>query len=129
MGGVSTRLRGLKRLRARRGTPILFHMEVFSTPPRTLLPWAANGLTLVALVATTWWSAGQRPLQAPAVPNHLVTAPAAPISQVQSKQHAQAKLLNVMSAPRNPGAAAWPVHAPLPDAVQPVSYMPAISSR
>lgn len=37
-------------------------MENFPTPKLAMLPRVANLLTLVFLVATTWWSSAQRPM-------------------------------------------------------------------
>ena len=37
-------------------------MENFPTLHRPLLPWVVNGLTLVVVLAATWWSSDHRPL-------------------------------------------------------------------
>jgi hypothetical protein len=41
-------------------------MENFSTPRPTLVPRLANLATLVVVVAATWWSNAQRPVDVPA---------------------------------------------------------------
>ena len=56
------RLRALNALSQTSKRPILFHMENFPTPKLAMVPRVANLLTLVFLVATTWWSSAQRPL-------------------------------------------------------------------
>lgn len=42
-------------------------MENFSTPRHhALVPWVANLATLAVVLAATWWSSAQRPIDLPA---------------------------------------------------------------
>ena len=62
------------------------HMENFPTPHRALVPQLTNALTLAVVVATAWWSSGQRPVahpmavaaSAPATPSATLPAAAKP---------------------------------------------------
>ena len=67
MGGDNSPKRAFGGLRWAGKLPILAVMENFSTPRRTLVPAAANLLTLLVLVCTTWWSSHYRaePVSAP----------------------------------------------------------------
>lgn len=51
-------------------------MENFPTSHRPLLPWVANGLTLVVVLAATWWSSDHRPLTRSTDASNTAASPA-----------------------------------------------------
>lgn len=66
MSGETPWLRVPRALRAGGYDQILLHMENFSTPHPTLVPRLANLATVAVVVAATWWSSAQRPVDVPA---------------------------------------------------------------
>lgn len=93
-------------------------MENFSTPHPTLVPRLANLATLAVVVAATWWSNAQRPVDAPA--------------EAALGKPAPRLIVPVQQAPAvapTPGAtqAHWPsTTTALPrDGLQAVGYLPA----
>ena len=93
-------------------------MENFSTPRSAWLPQTANLVTLVVLVAATWWSGAQRPADA--------AAGAAKAPSTAGNNHAAALPMH-QPADLAPGdAAQWQLQAnTLPrDGLQAVGYLP-----
>jgi len=71
---------------------ILAHMASFPTLPSAWLPWTTNGLTAVALVAATWWSAAQRPEGVDMPSGTLIARSAVAGSADKSKKQASAPI-------------------------------------
>lgn len=92
-------------------------MENFPTLKRSLVPRVTNGLTLVVMLAATWWSSDQRPLNS--------TTEASKVTPLTSQ--AVALVPHPAGAPQ-PGAgpmlAVWPGQTTsLPAAaIQPVGF-------
>ena len=93
-------------------------MENFSTPRVALLPQATNLVTLAVLVAATWWSGAQRPVDQAT----LTAQAAAPASNATAArpQH------TLEAAPQAGAASPWPTQgsALARDGLQAVGYQP-----
>ena len=82
---------------------ILSHMENFPTPKLAMVPRVANLLTLVFLVATTWWSSAQRPPvheASAALGATLGASLAAPRAPQVTNKPSKTTLDNIAQAPR-----------------------------
>ena len=88
-------------------------MENFPTNQRSLLPHAANLLTLVVLVSTGWWSSGQRPV----APSLAVAAASAPAAAKHGVGKMAAERLEVLQAPVGKSMALLPA-----DGIVSISY-------
>ncbi len=77
-------------------------MEKISTSRVALLPRAANLATLAVVVAATWWSGAQRPLEQPVMAATQTTAAASVAQPLR-----QASELSTASTTQ----ASWPVQA------------------
>jgi hypothetical protein len=99
-------------------------MENFSTPHAALVPRIANLATVAVVLAATWWSSAQRPVEQPAE-----AALAVPATSLQG--HSQPA--PAAAAPQAPqvNQASWPVQTTvLPhDILQAVGYLPATTRR
>lgn len=58
-------------------------MENFPTLKRSLVPRVANGLTLVVMLAATWWSSEQRPLNTTTDASKVTTLPSQAVAPVR----------------------------------------------
>ena len=95
-------------------------MQTFSTPRVALLPQATNLVTVAVLVAATWWSGAQRPVDPAAL-----TAQAAPATTKSTPAAAQPQR-PLAAAAQTTAAAPWPAqgHGLISDGLQAVGYQP-----
>lgn len=100
-------------------------MEDFSTPQHRAVPWAANALTVAALVSATWWSAAQRP---PAnLGQQVVVVDAAQAANSKAPTGSGMQLASTLGLAAN-ASMVRPANLPLQtvarDGVQPVAFLP-----
>ena len=92
-------------------------MENFPTLNRSLVPRVANGLTLLVMLAATWWSNDQRPLNNTTEASTITASPSSAVTPVWQPAAAPAP------AP-GPTLAVWPAQTTsLPaDSMKPVVF-------
>lgn len=92
-------------------------MENFPTPNRSLVPRVANGLTLFVMLAATWWSSDQRPL------NHTTNASTAATLPSQAVAPSRHPVATPVPA-AGPTLAMWPAQTTsLPaEGIKPVGF-------
>ncbi len=90
-------------------------MENFPTLNRSLVPRVANGLTLLVMLAATWWSNDQRPLSNSADASTTTAMPSSAATRLRQPAPAPAP---------GPTLAVWPAQTTLlpADGLTPVGF-------